>query len=53
MTPVFQYQLRVSQDSCLVQIWWFEPKSVMTYHMDKFSRILSKNGENAIEGQGQ
>ena len=19
----FQYQLRVSQDACLVQIWWF------------------------------
>ena len=23
MTCFFQYQLRVSQDACLVQIWWF------------------------------
>ena len=22
----FQYRLRVSQDACLVQIWWFQPK---------------------------
>ena len=26
-----QYQLRVSQDACLVQIWWFQLKSVTSY----------------------
>ena len=31
----FQYQLRVSQDARLVQIWWFYPKSKMTYRADK------------------
>ena len=31
----FQYQLRISQDACLVQIWWFQLKSVMSYHADK------------------
>ena len=33
--PYFQYQLRVSQDACLMQIWWFQTKSVMSYHQDK------------------
>ena len=31
----FQYQLRVSQDACLVQIWGFQLKSVTSYHVDK------------------
>ena len=31
----FQYQLRVSQDACLVQIWWFLPKSMTNYRTDK------------------
>ena len=31
----FQYPLRVSQDACLVQIWWFQLKSVMSYRADK------------------
>ena len=31
----FQYQPRVSQDAYLVQIWWFYPKSVMSYRADK------------------
>ena len=31
----FHYQLRASQDTCLVQIWWFQLKSVMSYHADK------------------
>ena len=31
----FQYQLRVSQDAFLVQIWWFLLKSVTGYHADK------------------
>ena len=30
----FQYQLRVSHDACLVQIWWFQLKSVMSYRAD-------------------
>ena len=31
----FQYQLSVSQDACLVQIWWFQLKSVTSYLADK------------------
>ena len=31
----FQYQLRVSQDAYMVQIWWFYVKYVTSYHMDK------------------
>ena len=31
----FQYQLRVSQDACLVQIWWFQLKPVTSYRADK------------------
>ena len=30
--PYFQYQLRVSCDACLVQIWWFQLQVVMSYH---------------------
>ena len=30
-----QYQLRVFQDACLVQIWWFQLKSVRSYRADK------------------
>ena len=33
--PYFQYQLRISQDTCLVQIWWFQFKSVTSYRADK------------------
>ena len=33
--PYFQYHLRVSHDACLIQIWWLQPKSVMSYHADK------------------
>ena len=31
----FQYQLRVSEDACLMQIWWFQLKSVTRYCADK------------------
>ena len=31
----FQYPLRVSHDACLVQIWWFQLKSVTSYLADK------------------
>ena len=33
--PHFQYQLRVSQDACFVQIWWVQSKSVMSYRAGK------------------
>ena len=35
----FQCQLRVSQDACLVQIWSFQLKSVLSYHADKQSLL--------------
>ena len=31
----FQYQPSVTQDACLVQIWWFQLKSVTSYRADK------------------
>ena len=31
----FQYHLRVSHDACLAQIWWFQLKSVTSYHANK------------------
>ena len=31
----FQYQPRVSQDACLVQIWWFHLKFATSYRADK------------------
>ena len=31
----FQRQPRVSHDACLVQIWWFQLKSVTSYRADK------------------
>ena len=31
----FQYQLRVSHDACLVQIWWFQLKFLTSYRADK------------------
>ena len=33
--PYLQYQPRVSQDACFVQIWWFQHKSVTSYFADK------------------
>ena len=33
--PHFEYQLRVYQGAYLVQIWWFQLKSVMSYQADK------------------
>ena len=32
--PYFQYQPRVSHNACLVQIWWFQLKSVTSYRAD-------------------
>ena len=31
----FQYQLKVSQNACLVQIWWSKPKCITSYSADK------------------
>ena len=31
----FQYQPQVSQDACLLQIWWLQPKSLMSYCTNK------------------
>ena len=31
----FQYQQRVSQVACLVQIWWFQLKFMTSYRADK------------------
>ena len=33
--PHFQYQLKVSQEACLVQSTWFQPKSAMSYRAGK------------------
>ena len=35
--PHFQYQPRVFQITCLMQIWWFQPKSVTSYRTEKFN----------------
>ena len=35
----FQYQLRVSHVACLMQIWWYQLKSVMSYRADKVKFI--------------
>ena len=35
----FQYQLGKSQDTCLVQIWWFYPKSVMSNLIVQTSQV--------------
>ena len=33
--PHFQYELSESHDAYLVQIWWFQLKSVTSYRADK------------------
>ena len=33
----FQYQLRVCQNACLVQIWWFQLKFVTSYRVDNLA----------------
>ena len=44
----FQYQLRVSHDAFLMQIWWFQLKSVMSYRADKvkFTDRQTDTGNN-------
>ena len=39
----FQYQLRVSHDACLVQIWWFQLKSVTSYRAEKWKFTVGRD----------
>ena len=43
--PHFWYQLRASQNACLVQIWWFQLKSVTSYRVNK---IKVKNNNTPL-----
>ena len=49
--PHFQYQLRLSQDACMVQIWWFQSKSVMSYQADmpNFNEFSAKTDKMALK----
>ena len=38
----FRYQMRVSRDACLVQIWWLQLKSVTSYRVDKVKFTLGQ-----------
>ena len=46
----FQYQLRVSHDACLVQIWWFQLKSVTSYRADKV-KFTDKQTDGQMDWQ--
>ena len=46
----FQYQLRVSHDACLVQIWWFQLKSVTSYCADKV-KFMDRQTDGRTDGQ--
>ena len=54
----FQYQSRVSLDACLMQIWWFQLKSVTSYCLDKVKFTdrrtdgRSDNTPFGLKGQG-
>ena len=48
----FQYPLRVSQDACLVQIWWFQLKSVMSYRADKV-KFMDGQTDRQTDGHRQ
>ena len=47
----FYYQLRVYQDACFMQIWWFEPKSVLSYPANKpnFLEFWVKMGKMTLK----
>ena len=47
----FLYQRRVSHYACLVQIWWFQPKSVLGYCIDKpnFPEFYVKMAEMTLK----
>ena len=42
--PHFQYQMRVYHDACLVQIWWLQLKSVMSYRAEKVQYTDRRTG---------
>ena len=57
----FQYQLRVSHDAYLVQIWWFQLKFVTSYRADKIkftdrrperpkSKMMCETNNKSIKG---
>ena len=48
-----QYQLRVSYDASLVQIWWFRLKSVTSYRADNtnFLKLLVKIVKITLKGK--
>ena len=57
--PPFSYQPRVSQDACLVQIWWFQLKSMTNYRADKVkftdgrtNRRRQRQYPFSLKGQG-
>ena len=46
----FQYQPRVFHDACLVQIWWFQLKCVMSYRADKV-KFTDRQTNRRTDGQ--
>ena len=52
----FQYQLKVSQDACLEQIWWYHLKPVTSYWADKvYGRTDGRRQRHypfGLKGQG-
>ena len=42
--PYVQYQPRVSHDGSLVQIWWYQLKSVTSYREDKVKFTDKRTG---------
>ena len=52
----FQYQPRVTLDACLVQIWWFQLKSVASYRAVKgnlMDRETDAGNDNAPSALGK
>ena len=52
----FRNQLWVSQDPCLLQIWWFQLKFVMSYRTDKVKftdRRTDRRTDRWTDGQTQ
>ena len=49
--PYFQYQLRVSQGACLVQIWWFQIKSVRSYSAGKVKLRSDRQTDGRMGGR--
>ena len=47
--PLFSMALKVSQDACLMHIWWFQPKLVMNYLPDKI-KFMDREIESWMDG---